>query len=50
VKYHYIRAMQEAGEIVVEKIPTEHNLADVFTKATTRETFKRLISDIMHDR
>ena len=44
--------MQEAGEIVVvEKIPTEHNLlADVFTKATTRETFKRLISDIMHDR
>jgi len=50
VKYHYIRAKQESGEVVVRKIPTERNLADIFTKATTREIFKRLVSDIMHDR
>ena len=50
VKYHYIRAKQDAGEVVVQKIPTERNLADIFTKSTTRDTFRRLVSDIMHDR
>jgi hypothetical protein len=47
VRYHFARHAQEAGEINVVKIPTADNRADIFTKATTRAVFSRLVAEIM---
>lgn len=48
VKYHYIRLRQEEGDVKVVKIPTRNNVADLFTKATDKQTFLRHVYAIMH--
>jgi hypothetical protein len=41
IKYHFIRDAQTRGIIKVEYCPTEHQVADVFTKPLSREKHKR---------
>ncbi|MCO5603359.1 hypothetical protein L7F22_057509 [Adiantum nelumboides] len=37
VHYHYVRERLSAGEISLAYVPTQDNLADLFTKALSRE-------------
>ncbi|MCO5587220.1 hypothetical protein L7F22_041167 [Adiantum nelumboides] len=37
VHYHYVRKRLSTGEISLAYVPTEDNLADLFTKALSRE-------------
>ncbi|MCO5612752.1 hypothetical protein L7F22_067022 [Adiantum nelumboides] len=37
VHYHYVRERLLAGEISLAYVPTQNNLADLFTKALSRE-------------
>ncbi|MCO5607217.1 hypothetical protein L7F22_061410 [Adiantum nelumboides] len=37
VYYHYVRERLSAGEISLAYVPTQDNLADLFTKALSRE-------------
>lgn len=47
VKFHFSRQAQEDGEIVVRKIHTDYNHADILTKATTPATFTRHVRHLM---
>jgi hypothetical protein len=47
VKFHYIRTEQTSGRVIVSKIHTEDNRADIMTKATTVATFKRHVDALM---
>jgi hypothetical protein len=38
----------EAGTIVLKKVDTKDNLADVFTKALDKTQYQKIISNIMH--
>ena len=40
VHYHYVRERLLAGEISLAYVPTQDNLADLFTKSLPRETFE----------
>jgi len=40
VKYHYIRHCQQRGDVVVRKVHTDLNRADIFTKSTLTSTFE----------
>ena len=40
VHYHYARESLSAGEISLAYVPTQDNLADLFTKALSREKFE----------
>ena len=40
VHYHYVRERLSAGEISLVYVPTQDNLADLFTKARPREKFE----------
>ena len=40
IRYHFIRSLLEDGSIALEKIHTSENLADMLTKAVTREKLK----------
>jgi hypothetical protein len=40
IRLHFVRDMIESKEIVVEKVVSEKNLADVFTKSLPRSRFK----------
>ncbi|MCO5604449.1 hypothetical protein L7F22_058615 [Adiantum nelumboides] len=47
VDYHYVRERLLAGEISLAYVPTQDNLADLFTKALSREkleTFRKALS------
>ncbi|KAI5069321.1 hypothetical protein GOP47_0015622 [Adiantum capillus-veneris] len=37
VHYHYVKERLSAGEISLAYVPTQDNLADLFTKALSRE-------------
>ena len=50
VKYHYVRDAQEKGRMVVTKVHTSLNHADIMTKATDSATFTRHVTMIMVDR
>ena len=50
VKYHYIRDAQEKGRVIVHKVHTSLNHADILTKATDATTFARHVGMIMVDR
>lgn len=39
IKYHFIREVQEKGEIQLHYCQTGEQLADIFTKALPREKF-----------
>jgi hypothetical protein len=43
IKHHWIWEAVEAGEIAVTKIPTEENIADLFTKVLLRPQFEKLV-------
>ena len=36
IKYHFIRSEIQAGTVKLEYIPTEDNIADIFTKPATK--------------
>ncbi|KAI5076587.1 hypothetical protein GOP47_0008652 [Adiantum capillus-veneris] len=40
VYYHYVRERLSAGEINLAYVPTQENLADLFTKALSHENLK----------
>ena len=40
VHYHYVREILSAREISLAYVPTQDNLADLFTKALPREKFE----------
>ncbi|MCO5607299.1 hypothetical protein L7F22_061492 [Adiantum nelumboides] len=40
VHYHYVKERLSAGEISLAYLSTQDNLADLFTKALSREKFK----------
>jgi len=46
-RYHFVREQVEEGTIILKKIDTKENLADVFTKALDRNQFQSIISNIM---
>jgi len=47
-RYHFVREQVERGEIILRKIDTKQNSADVFTKALARVQFHWIISHFMH--
>ena len=47
-RYHFVREQVEAGSIVLKKIDTKENLADVFTKALDKGQFQAIVSNFMH--
>ena len=52
-KYHLIREIVDRKEIVVEKIPTEDNVADPLTKALSQDKHEKHVKTmglkVMHD-
>ena len=46
VKHHWIREAVETGDIMVTYIPTEDNIADLFTKALPHPQFEKLVKMI----
>ena len=44
VKYHYVRLDIQCGIVELTYVPTDNNVADVFTKPVTRVRLDRLIS------
>ena len=47
VKYHNVREASQNGEVELVQIWTEHQVADVFTKALGKGTFLRLRGPLM---
>ena len=41
--YHFNKEVVEAGEVSVQYVKTEENIADIFTKATSRQTLEKLL-------
>jgi hypothetical protein len=41
IRHHYIREKVKSGEIVLAYIPTGDNVADIFTKALPRDSFRK---------
>ena len=39
IKFHHIRQLVDDGILHIKRVPTEHNLADLFTKALTKDRF-----------
>ena len=48
VRFHIARTAQESGEILVTKVHTSDNHADILTKGTAGSIFRRHVSAIMH--
>ena len=46
IRYHFIREHANKGTIELHYVPTEKQLADIFTKPLNESTFTRLISEI----
>ena len=42
IRYHFVRGRAAAGELTLDYIPTEGQLADIFTKALDVTIFRRL--------
>jgi len=43
IRLHFVRDIIESKEIVVEKVASEDNLTDVFTKSLPRSRFKHCL-------
>ncbi|MCO5552218.1 hypothetical protein L7F22_005730 [Adiantum nelumboides] len=43
VHYHYVKERLSGGEISLAYVPTQDNLADLFTKALSREAFHKAL-------
>jgi hypothetical protein len=48
LRWHYIRDKQELGIIKMEKVHTDLNHADIFTKPASLAVFRRHVGAIMH--
>ena len=46
IRHHYIRELVESGTIQMVQIPSADNLADIFTKALSRDQHHRLLSKL----
>jgi hypothetical protein len=46
IRHHFIREHVEKGTVKLFYIPTEKQLADIFTKPLDEETFTRLVSEL----
>nr|GFD22945.1 retrovirus-related Pol polyprotein from transposon TNT 1-94 [Tanacetum cinerariifolium] len=46
IRYHFIRDHVLKGDIELHFIPTQYQLADIFTKPLEESTFKRLIVEL----
>ena len=46
IRYHFIREHAANGTISVNYVPTEKQLAEIFTKPLNEATFNRLVSEI----
>ena len=44
IRHHYIRELLESNTIAVEQVPSENNLADLFTKPLPRDHHHRLLA------
>ena len=47
IRYHFVRERIQTREIVVEKIDTKLNIADLFTKPVDYSTFSRLLNKLL---
>ena len=47
ILHHFVRERVESGEVVLKEIPTTHQLADVLTKALTRDRFTALADKLI---
>ena len=43
VRYHFVREIIEEGEVLVQKIKTDDNLADMLTKVVTTIKFNHCL-------
>ena len=46
-RYHFVREQVEKGTIILKKIDTKDNLADIFTKPLTNRAFNNIASQFM---
>ena len=46
VKYHYVRHVIDEGEVILEKVHTKKNCADMFTKPVTLEKLRWCIASL----
>jgi hypothetical protein len=44
IRHHYIRELVQAGNIILEQVPSADNLADLFTKPLPRDHHHRLLA------
>jgi hypothetical protein len=47
IPYHYNKEVIERGAVTMEFVPTAENLADLFTKAVSRQTLERLLPQLI---
>ena len=47
-QYHHFRSFVRSGEIKIEHISTENQLADMFTKPLSQNTFQKLRHKLLH--
>lgn len=49
IRYHFVRDSVESGEVDLDWIPTERQLADIMTKPLERAAFTRIVSQLMEE-
>ena len=47
IQHHFVRERVESGEVELKPIPTSHQLADVLTKALTKDRFNALVDKLV---
>ena len=47
ITYHFIRSETKNGSIAMSYVPSEENMADIFTKPITKGKFSTLLKNIM---
>jgi len=47
IRYHFVRERIQSHEVVVEKVDTKFNIADLFTKPVDNTTFYRLLDKLL---
>ena len=47
IQHHFVQEQVESGEVELKPIPTSHQLADVLTKALTRDRFTALADKLI---
>ena len=48
VKYHFFREHVKSGIVSIHQIPTETQIADIFTKPLSQESFERHRQQLLH--